>query len=99
GFLEVLEGVVVTHDAQRASRADVDRLGRNVVLGLQTKLIHLDVCLGAALPLVDALGDDEDNEEHEREGDTADGRDLFGDQVDTGDRKQDHGDHTQPNRD
>ena len=91
----VTERVVVARQAEGAAGPHLDRLVRDELLRLQPKLIHFDVRCAPALALVDALGGEEDGEEDEREGDAADGRHLFCDEVDDGDREEDEHDHAE----
>ena len=72
GFADVVEGVVVAHQAKRAAWAYLNCLVCHYVLHLQPKLIHFDVFSVAAFALVDALGNQEEDEEDEREGHAAD---------------------------
>src|SRR5205085_722431 len=76
-------------------RSHFDRLVRDNLLRLQTKLIHFDVRRAPTLAFVNPLRDEKDGEEDEREGDAADGCDLLRDQVDTGYGEQERGDDAQ----
>src|SRR2546430_6796590 len=96
---DMMQGVVVPHQAERIPRADCDRLVRDHLLELDPKLVDLDMGLGPPSPLIDAFGNREDQEEYQGEGDTANGGNLFGDQVDRRNGKKKGRYDTQSKRD
>src|SRR2546423_7896253 len=70
-LLHMIQRVVIAHDYERVAGSHLYSLVRDDLLLLQTKLIHFDVRSRAALSFIYALGDEEDAEEDEREGNAA----------------------------
>ena len=97
-LLEVSEMVRVMDAHQDAVRSDAERRGRQVVPAVQSEAVCALVPFQGAAAVVAALADAEQDEEHEREADAADGGRLLREEVHAGEQKQHRGDQHQAER-